>query len=213
MTPPTFAGRAGLTCLGLLLPACLMAQGPSASGSEAEEVALARSAAPAVISDSADVLVLRDTGYAKVRSGTTGAACLVSRPRTGSAVPVCYDPRAARAVLPAELMAHRLRAGGLSPEAADSAVERALQDGRLGPPPSGALAWMMSPAQRFVTPAGAAIGAWRPHVMVYLPSARPDSVGFAAVGGGEMFLDKAGEGLAHVVVVTAGWADGSPGPR
>ena len=197
----------------LLLPGSLTAQGPSAPAAEMDEIALARSAAPAAISDSADVLVLRDSGYARVRTGTTGAACLVSRPRAGSVVPVCYDPRAARSVLPAELMAHRLRAGGAAPEAADAAVERALQSGALPRPAPGALAWMMSPRQRFITPSGAAIGAWRPHVMVYLPSARPDTVGFASVGRGDMFLDKAGEGLAHIVVVTAGWSDGSPGPQ
>ena len=204
--------RAAIVAVALVAPPALAAQGPSSGGTESDEIALARSAAPAVISDSADVLVLRDSGYARVRTGTTGAACLVSRPRQGSVVPVCYDPRAARSALPAELMAHRLRAGGMSPEAADSAVERALQAGTLARPAPGALAWMMSPQQRFITPSGAAIGAWRPHVMMYLPAARPDAVGFTSVGRGDMFLDKAGEGLAHVVVVTAGWADGSPGP-
>lgn len=199
---------AGVGCIA----ARAAAQGPSLSRAEAEEVAFARTAAPAVISDSADVLVLRDSGYAKVRTGTTGAACLVSRPRNGSVVPVCYDPRAARSVLRAELMAHRLRSGGMSPEAADSAVEQAYRAGTIAPPAAGSLAWMMSPRQVFITPSGQNIGAWRPHIMIYAPSTRPDSVGFASVGRGDMFVDKAGEALAHVVVVTASWADGARGP-
>jgi hypothetical protein len=49
--------------------------------------------------------------------------------------------------------------------------------------------------------------------MVYAPGTRPDSVGFASVGRGDMFVDKAGEALAHVVVVTGNWSDGTRGPE
>jgi hypothetical protein len=136
------------------------AQGQSPqNAAEQQEVALARSAAPAVISDSADVLVLRDTGYALAVRGTTGAACLVTRPRAGSVVPVCYDPRAARALVPAERMAQQLRAAGRSAEAVDSAIEAAFRASRLPMPIPGSIGWMMSPKQVFVGASGNAIGA------------------------------------------------------
>ena len=204
----------GMTLLGAaLIPLTLVAQVAGIPVSDSAEIALARGAAPAAISDSADIWVLRDSAYARVRQGTTGAGCLVLRPRAGSIVPVCFDPRAARSVLRAELLAHRLRSRGMSPEAADTAVERAIHAGQIERPAPGAMGWMMSPRQIFLTPDGRNIGAWRPHVMIYMPSARPNSIGFEAVEGGAMFLDKAGQALAHVVVVTAGWADGSRGPE
>lgn len=186
---------------------------PSLTSAEQGEVELARSAAPAAISDSADVLVLRDSAYVRVVRGTNGVACLVGRPRAGSVVPVCYDPRAARSLVPAELMAHRFRAGGKSPEAADSAVEAAFRAGRLPMPVAGAMGWMMSPKQVFVGASGNTIGAWRPHVMVYTPGTAPATTGFASVGRGEMFVDHVGRATSHVVIVTAKWADGSPGPE
>lgn len=46
---------------------------------EAEEIALARSAAPAEVSEAADVWVLRNGRYEIARQGTNGNACMVSR--------------------------------------------------------------------------------------------------------------------------------------
>src|SRR5687768_2969875 len=45
----------------------------------AREIALARSAAPAIVSDSAEIWVLGDRGYEKVVSGTNGYGCIVQR--------------------------------------------------------------------------------------------------------------------------------------
>src|ERR1700754_2127743 len=46
---------------------------------EKVEIALARSAAPASISNAAEVMVLRRDGYASVDKGTNGFVCLVER--------------------------------------------------------------------------------------------------------------------------------------
>ncbi len=195
-------------CFAALLPLRLGAQ--VSRPTEAAEVALARQAAPAVISDSADVWVLRDSGYARVRRGTTGASCLVLRPRAGSTVPACFDPRATRSVFQAELLGHRLRTRGMSPEAADSTVERAIEAQQIEAPAPGSIGWMMSRQQVFILPDGRSIGAWRPHVMVYMPFTTGKALGFEAVDGGAMFLDRIGTALAHLVIVTATWGDGSP---
>jgi hypothetical protein len=49
------------------------------SKSQAEEIALARSAAPASISANAEVLVLGDHGYETAVKGTNGFVCFVER--------------------------------------------------------------------------------------------------------------------------------------
>ncbi|HUB08060.1 MAG TPA: hypothetical protein VMB50_13705, partial [Myxococcales bacterium] len=45
----------------------------------ADEVALARSAAPASVADHADVLVLGDHGYTLAEKGSNGFVCIVER--------------------------------------------------------------------------------------------------------------------------------------
>jgi hypothetical protein len=46
---------------------------------EKAEIALARSAAPASISDKAEVMVLRRDGYATAVKGSNGFTCIVER--------------------------------------------------------------------------------------------------------------------------------------
>jgi len=77
----------------------------------AAEIALARGAAPASISDNATVLVLGHHGFETAVKGTNGFVCFVSRgwdndvgnaafwsPKTRG--PICANPAAARSVLP-----------------------------------------------------------------------------------------------------------------
>jgi hypothetical protein len=75
------------------------------------EISLARSAAPAAISDHATVLVLARHGYDVVIKGTNGFTCVVERswmsPFDSSEFwnpkmrgPICYNPPATRSILP-----------------------------------------------------------------------------------------------------------------
>src|SRR5580693_4819442 len=78
---------------------------------ENSEVALARSAAPASISDAAEVMVLRRDGYATAVKGKNGFVCIVERSwakptddqefwNAKIRAPHCFNPAAARTVLP-----------------------------------------------------------------------------------------------------------------
>src|SRR5262245_40757226 len=100
MTPHLTTSRwwLALLLLGVTIPSVLAAQ--STSGypvrpkplPDEEEIALARSAAPPEISDRADVYVLRAEGAVKLRTGTNGAACIVTRDlHEGSLYPICFD--------------------------------------------------------------------------------------------------------------------------
>src|SRR5579872_1136858 len=87
------------------------------------EIALARSAAPAAISERATVLVLKSRGYETAVSGSNGFTCLVERawmspfdspefwnPKMRG--PVCYNPAASQSVLIYTLRRTKLAVAG-----------------------------------------------------------------------------------------------------
>src|SRR5579859_4531395 len=94
---------------------------------EKAEIALARSSAPASISDAAEVMVLRRDGYATAVKGTNGFVCIVQRswakptddaefwnPKISA--PNCFNAEASRTFLPIFLMKTKLVLAGKSKE-------------------------------------------------------------------------------------------------
>jgi hypothetical protein len=90
---------------------------------ENEEIAWARSAAPASISAKADVMVLRRDGYATAVKGTSGWVCMVERGWASNTdapdfwnpklrAPHCFNPPAARSFLPIYLMKTKMVMAG-----------------------------------------------------------------------------------------------------
>ncbi len=89
------------------------------------EIALARSAAPPSIAKDATVMVLGRHGYETAIEGTNGFVCMVDRTWTDGfdrpefwnpkrLGPVCYNPQAARTLLPILLIRTRLSLAGIS---------------------------------------------------------------------------------------------------
>ena len=98
------------------------------------EIALARSAAPASVSSDAEVLVLGRHGYETAVKGKNGFVCLVERawmapydspefwnPKNRS--PDCYNPPAARTILPLLIKRTELILAGQSKEQIMNAVK------------------------------------------------------------------------------------------
>src|SRR5690242_2400111 len=151
--------KTAVVLLGLT-PAALIGQTtyptPPRSLGEAAEIALALTAAPAEISENADVYVLRGTEFVKARSGTNGCACVVGRDsHDGSRYPICFDREGARTTLYRELMEGSLRAKGNSEAQVKAAVDAAYKSGQLELPTRSSIAYMMSPQQvLFSSPEG-----------------------------------------------------------
>ncbi|MGB7766285.1 MAG: hypothetical protein WBL33_14785, partial [Candidatus Acidiferrales bacterium] len=118
------------------------------------EIALARTAAPESISRDAEILVLGRHGYETAVKGKNGFVCLVERawnapfdnpefwnPKNRS--PDCYNPPAARAILPLILKRAELVLVGGSKDQIREGVEAF---GRKEVPPlrAGAMCYMMS---------------------------------------------------------------------
>ena len=143
--------------------------GPRKSLPRAEEIALARSAAPASVSDSASVYVFADSTYVQAHAGSNGAACYVSRSWPTSIEPHCFDAEGAGTIMQIHMREVEMLHRGMTPDAASREIGAAILDGRLRLPHKPSISWMMSAEQSLISDTGQPAGRWRPHVMIYYP--------------------------------------------
>ncbi|MDP9007904.1 MAG: hypothetical protein M3N91_04215 [Pseudomonadota bacterium] len=143
--------------------------------SPADEIALARRAAPASIADAADVLTLGSQGYETAVKGRNGFVCLVWRSWTAGfddaefwnpklRAPICLNPAAARSALPAFLERTRWALAGLSKAEMVSRTQATIAANAYIAPAPGAMAYMMSKRGYL----GDAVGHWHPHLRFFL---------------------------------------------
>ena len=189
--------------------------------SQAEEVALARSAAPPAISANAQVLVLGAQGYETAVNGTNGFVCIVER-SWGAGFkdpvfwnphirgPICFNPASVRSVLPTYLQRTRWVLAGDSLAQMTEKTKAAIAAGEIRPPEAGAMCYMMS-KDGYLDDVGRH---WHPHLMFFVPHDAAGPAGWGAnvhgspVMGGDSDIDPA----EVYFVVVANWSDGTPGP-
>jgi hypothetical protein len=184
------------------------------------EVALARTAAPSNVSEKATVLVLTPKGYIEAARGTNGFTCVVMRsfaaapddpdfwnPRVRA--PHCFNPPAARTVLPAMLAQIDWALSGAAAAELKARIKQAYAAKRLTMPAAGAMAYMLSPKQRLSD----ADPHWMPHLMFYYDRALKAST-FGAGGMTAPIIDaSAGDPAGPMQVLyipTRTWSDGTP---
>lgn len=215
------------TALFLLAARTLAAQKapdltPYLIADRAEEIALARSAAPRNVSDSATVLVLERKGYVQAALGTNGFTCVVIRSFSASTAdpafwnpkvraPQCFNPPAVRTVLAPMLKRIDWVIAGASLAELDARTQRAYASKTFPAPAPGALVYMMSPRQYLLD----SDPHWLPHVMLFYDRATPASA-FGAAGVAAPIIDgSAGDPHAPVLTLfipVRQWSDGSPAP-
>lgn len=164
-----------LLALGFAARAAIgQAAGAGQSGRRAllphdREIALARSAAPPEISDSATIYVLGENSWEIAVKGSNGVACHVNRSWVASLEPHCYDAEAAATTLLMELRRTELLHQGRSLAEASREIAEGLASGRFRLPRRLAMSYMLSSAQQLIGDDGRAVGNWRPHVMIFFP--------------------------------------------
>ena len=184
--------------------------------SESAELALARSAAPASISDDADVMVLRRDGYTSVVKGKNGFVCMVERSWAKPTVdpefwnprmraPHCFNPQAARSFLPIYLMRTRMVLAGKSRAEILSATAAALDSKALPPLESGAMAYMMSKEQYL----GDKDKSWHPHVMFFVAGDTTKSWGADQPESPVIAGNDPEERVTILFVLAKQWSDGT----
>ena len=150
----------------------------------ADEIALARSAAPSAVSAEATVLVLEqgDERWVVAEEGTNGATCYVSRTWAGTLEPHCFDAEGSRTILPIHLRTLEMGHDGASEEEIEREIEAGVAAGRFRYPSRRAMSYMLSSAQKLVSDEGQAVGAWKPHLMIYWPGLTRSDLGAAGEG-------------------------------
>ncbi len=181
---------------------------------QASEIALAKSAAPANISDHATIKVFTKNGFEAVHHGDNGFVCLVMRGFTGAPTfapvqvrdaisydaktlaPICLDPQAVKTVLPYYEFRTKLGLQGKTPEEIADAVKHAYENGELPKRDQVSFGYMWS-ADQVLGPAGH----WHPHIMVYAPDYENSMLGGNAFGAPlPQVSDDAGTPFSVVVI-------------
>ncbi len=140
------------------------------------EIALARSAAPESISRDAKVVVLGPHGYETAVEGKNGFVCVVERAwmnpfdspefwNSKNRSPICFNPPAARTVLPITYMRTKLVLAGKSKDEVKESVKAAIEKTELPALEAGAMSYMMS-KDAYLTDKG---GHNMAHLMFYTP--------------------------------------------
>jgi len=133
------------------------------------EIALARTAAPAAVSQDATVMVLTERGFEVAVKGTSGVTCVVNRSHPLSLEPHCFDAEASATVLPMELRRTELLREGKSNEEIDREIAAGLLSGKYRLPRRPAMSYMMSSEQVLYNDEGQKVGKWEPHLMIFYP--------------------------------------------
>ncbi len=180
------------------------------------EIALARSAAPASISDKAEVMVLGQTGYTTAVKGANGFLCIVER-SWGAATdepefwnpkvraPICFNPAAARTFARIYLMKTKFVLAGASKEKIVTATASALDKKELPALETGAMCYMMS-KQQYLNDRGRN---WHPHLMFFVSGDAAKSWGANLAGSPIMAAKDPQERVTIFMVWVGKWSDGT----
>jgi hypothetical protein len=188
-----------------------------------DEIALARTAAPPSIAKDATVMVLGKDGYETAVEGTNGFVCDVDRswmdqfenspefwnPKRHG--PVCYNPEAARTLLPILLIRTRLALAGKSKAEMKEGLKAAIDKGELPDLEPSAMAYMLS-KQGFLN---SKCGNCAPHLMFYVPVKDAHTWGAGALSSDLPVLlaphfNGNPEPVTEFIVPVSEWSDGTP---
>ena len=183
------------------------------------EIALARSAAPDSISRDAKILVLGRQGYETVVEGKNGFVCVVERawmspsdhpefwnPKLRG--PICFNPAAARSILPLTIKRTEWVLAGLSKAQIMDNLKAAVDRKELPALEPGAMSYMMS-KQAYLTDDD---GHNMAHLMIYVPLTQGAAWGADLPGSPVMFggqFQGAPEPITVFLVPVEKWSDGT----
>ena len=162
------------------------------------QIQLARSAAPAEVSDHATIMVLGKNGYETAVRGTNGFTCLVLRQYLNTVEPECYDAEGSRTTLQTDLFIETQRAQGVSDGDIDQAIEAGYKSGKFKAPSKPGIVYMMSPHNRVYDPEAKKVISFPGHLMFYAPYATTATVGS---GKGAPYIVNPGKANALLIVV------------
>jgi hypothetical protein len=191
--------------------------------SQADEIALARSAGPKPIADNAAVLTLGKSGYETAVKGSNGFVCYVGRswekdfddpefwnPKVRT--PQCWNAAAVSSVLPEYLKRTQWVLAGVSKDEMVARTKTAWASHEFVPPALQSVVFLMSKDQYISDPTPGVEARWYPHLMFLVP-ATEDSKWGANVRGAPIFsVTSDVVPLTYFFVILPKWSDGSVYP-
>jgi hypothetical protein len=123
--------------------------------------------------------------------------------------PICYNPAAARSILPYTFKRTELVLAGLSNPRMLERIKAAVANKELPTPEPGAMSYMMSKEQYLSD----AVGHWFPHLMFHIPKSEGANWG-ANLDGSPVVMDprEVPEPETIFFVPVGTWSDGTPAP-
>jgi hypothetical protein len=165
------------------------------------QIRLAESTAPSAISSRANVYVLGSHGYELARAGSNGFSCLVSRQRTDTVEPECFDAEGSATTLKARLFVEKLRSSGMSEERITAAVKLGYKQKRFIAPRRAGIVYMLSDHNFVFDPSEKRVVHFPGHLMFYAPYLTAKEIGDAP---GAPYLTHPGAPDNLMVVVPRG---------
>jgi hypothetical protein len=186
-----------------------------------DEIALARSAAPDSISGDAKILVLGRHGYETAVEGKNGFVCVVERGWMSPADapefwnpklrgPICFNPPAARSVLPTTYKRTEMVLAGRTKDEIVEGNKTAFEKGELPPLEPGAMSYMLSKGAYLTDNGGHNLA----HLMFYTPPLDGKVWGADLPKSPVMLIPqfKGAQPINVFIVPVSKWSDGSAAP-
>jgi hypothetical protein len=184
----------------------------------ADEIALARSAAPPSISADATVLILGAHGFETASKGTNGFVCFVERSWDSDfdapefwnqhiRGPDCFNPAAVRSVVPEYLERAKWVLAGMSEPEMIARTKAAIAAKTYVLPEPGAMCFMMS-KQQYLSDNGGQHG-WHPHLMFFVPRTADAAWGANAKGSPVIAAQEVYDPVTIMMVPLSKWSDGT----
>jgi hypothetical protein len=181
------------------------------------EIALAKSAAPKTISDSAEVMILDRKGYETVVKGTDGFVCIVERGWTADRDnpdfwnpklrgPLCLNAPAVRTYLPITIAKTKLVLAGKSKAQMFDAIANAFDKKELPALEPDAMCYMLSKDGYLSDDAGH----WHPHLMFFVPLSKGNLWGANLPGSPIIALNDPDNRMTTFMIPVGKWSDGTP---
>jgi hypothetical protein len=188
--------------------------------SRADEIALARTAAPPSISRDAKILVLGVHGYETAVPGHNDFVCFVERSWTAGfddpefwdptiRAPNCFNPPAVRTVLPQYLKRTEWALAGATREQLIDKTTAAIASHEFEAAAPGAFSFMLSKSGYLGFQAH---GPWLPHVMFFVPYGQVHAWGADAADSPVLGQDGRKIDITTLYIPVRTWSDGSLAP-
>lgn len=193
---------------------------------QASEIALARSAAPKSVSDSATILTLTKDGYVTALKGSNGFTCYVGRSwekdfddpeffNPHGRTPQCWNAAAVSSVLPDILKRAQWVLAGVPKDEMLARTKAELAIHEIGTPAPGSMVFMLSKDQYINDPIPGVASNWYPHVMFFMPAVggAEGSAWGANQHGSPIFSTTSDvEPITTYFVLAPKWSDGTLSP-